>query len=237
MKKLILTLLLGTVITSAFSQKTKDNTLSKQEAAEHWKLLFDGTSAKGWTNTEGVAISTTNGGWEIVDGALTLKKGANGGDIYTTDEYGDFEFTADFNIEPGTNTGIKYFCHKYDQGGNLGCEFQIIDDVLGEDNKLPNHLLGSLYDVLPPVEANKKVNPPGQWNTIKIIAKGKNVQHWVNGKKVLEYTRGSEDYLAGIAKSKFSKVVPVFGTVEKGRIQLQDHHGPVAFKNLKIRVL
>ncbi|MCC8427169.1 DUF1080 domain-containing protein [Mucilaginibacter sp. UR6-11] len=237
MKKLFLTLLMGVVITSAFSQKAKDNTLTKKEAAAHWKLLFDGTSANGWVNGDGSPVTAAPGAWEVVNGALTLKKDAKGGDIYTTDEYGDFEFSADFNIEPGTNTGIKYFCHKYEKGGNLGCEFQIIDDVLGEDNKLPNHLLGSLYDVLPPIEANKKVNPPGQWNTIRIVAKGKKVQHWVNGLKVLEYTRGSDEYLAGVAKSKFSKVEPVFGTVEKGRIQLQDHHGPVAFKNIKVRVL
>lgn len=237
MKKLILILLLAGAMTHAFSQKIKDNTLSKKEAAAHWKLLFDGTTTNGWTNANGAAITAAPGAWEVVNGALTLKKGANGGDIYTADEYGDFEFKADFNIEPGTNTGIKYFCHKYDKGGNLGCEFQIIDDVLGEDNKLANHLLGSLYDVLPPVEANKKVNPPGQWNTIRIVAKGKTVQHWVNGKKVLEYTRGSDEYLAGVAKSKFSKVEPVFGMVEKGRIQLQDHHGPVAYKNIKVRNL
>jgi hypothetical protein len=237
MKTFFLTLLMAAAISPAFSQKTKDNTLTKKEAAAHWKLLFDGTTANGWVNGDGSAVTAAPGAWEVVNGALTLKKDAKGGDIYTTDEYGDFEFTADFNIEPGTNTGIKYFCYKYDKGGNLGCEFQIIDDVLGEDNKLPNHLLGSLYDVLPPIEANKKVNPPGQWNTIRIIAKGKNVQHWVNGVKVLEYTRGSDEYLAGVAKSKFSKVEPVFGTIEKGRIQLQDHHGPVMFKNIKVRVL
>ncbi|MFD2146987.1 3-keto-disaccharide hydrolase [Mucilaginibacter antarcticus] len=166
-----------------------------------------------------------------------FKKGAKGGDIYTSDEYKDFEFTADFNIESGTNTGIKYLFQKYEQGGNLGCEFQIIDDVLGEDNKLPNHLLGSLYDVLPPIEANKKINQPGEWNSIRILVKGNNVQHFINGLKVLEYTRGSEEYRAGVAKSKFSKVQPLFGTVEKGRFQLQDHHGPVTYKNLKVRPL
>jgi hypothetical protein len=237
MKRLFITLLMGVALTSAFGQKAKDNTLTKKEKADNWKLLFDGTTATGWVKGDGSAVTTATGAWEIVDGALTLKKGAQGGDIYTTDEYGDFEFSADFNIETGTNTGIKYLCHKYDKGGNLGCEFQIIDDINGEDNKLANHLLGSFYDVLPPVEANKKVNPPGQWNTIRIVVKGKNVQHWVNGVKVLEYTRGSDEFMAGIAKSKFSKVEPVFGTVEKGRIQLQDHHGPVAFKNIKVRVI
>ncbi len=237
MKRIFLILLMGVAITTAFGQKSKDNTLTKKEKAENWKLLFDGATANGWVKGDGSPIVAAPGAWEIANGALTLKPGANGGDIYTTDEYGDFEFSADFNIEKGTNTGIKYLCHKYDKGGNLGCEFQIIDDVNGEDNKLANHLLGSFYDVLPPIEANKKVNPPGQWNTIRIVVKGKNVQHWVNGVKVLEYTRGSDEFMAGIAKSKFSKVEPVFGTVEKGRIQLQDHHGPVAFKNIKVRAI
>ncbi|MDB4924772.1 DUF1080 domain-containing protein [Mucilaginibacter sp.] len=237
MRKLFLTLIMGAVVTTAFSQKAKDNTLTKKEAGEHWKLLFDGSTATGWTTIDGKPVTAAPGAWEVVDGALTLKKGANGGDIYTADEYGDFEFTADFNIEPATNTGIKYFCYKYNKGGNLGCEFQIIDDVLGEDNKQPNHLLGSLYDVLPPVEAKKKVNPPGQWNTIRVVAKGKHVEHWVNGVKVLEFTRGSKEYLDGVAASKFNKAEPVFGMVDKGRIQLQDHHGPVMFKNIKVRVL
>jgi hypothetical protein len=237
MKKILLTILIGAALSPAFSQKAKDNTLSKKELSDHWKLLFDGSTTTGWTTGDGTPVTAALGAWEIVNGALTLKKDAKGGDIFTVDEYGDFEFVADFNIEPGTNSGIKYLFHKYDKGGNLGCEFQIIDDVLGEDNKLADHLLGSFYDVLPPVEANKKVNPPGQWNTIRIVVKGKNVQHFVNGKKVLEYTRGSEAYLAGVADSKFSKVEPVFGMVQKGRFQLQDHHGPVAFKNIKVRAL
>ncbi|MFD2863231.1 3-keto-disaccharide hydrolase [Mucilaginibacter antarcticus] len=237
MKKIFLTILLGAALSPAFAQKTKDNTLTKKEAGEKWKLLFDGTTAKGWTNSEGQPLTAAPGGWEIINGALTLKKDAKGGDIFTTEEYENFEFVADFNIEPGTNTGIKYLFHKYDKGGNLGCEFQIIDDVLGEDNKLADHLLGSFYDVLPPVEANKRVNPPGQWNTIRVLVKGNNVQHFVNGKKVLEYTRGSEAFLAGVTDSKFNKVEPTFGTVEKGRFMLQDHHGPVKFKNIKVRAL
>ena len=224
-------------ITVAYGQSKQDNTLSKKETRQNWKLLFDGTTATGWTQEDGSPIKVQPGAWEIESGALILKKGAKGGDIFTIDEYKNFEFTADFKIDPGTNTGIKYLFQKYEQGGNLGCEFQIIDDVLGEDNKLPNHLLGSLYDVLPPVEANKKVNPPGEWNSISILVNGNKVQHCINGRKVLEYTRGSKEYLAGVARSKFSKVQPVFGMIEKGRFQLQDHHGPVAYKNLKVREL
>ncbi len=236
MRKLFLIGVMGMMISLAYGQ-TIDNTLTAKEKKDNWKLLFDGSTANGWVSADGKPVTAAPGAWEIVNGALTLKKGATGGDIYTTDEYGDFEFTADFNIEPATNTGIKYFCYHYTKGGYLGCEFQIIDDVLGEDNKQANHLLGSLYDVLAPVEANKKVNPPGQWNTIRIVAKGQHVEHWVNGIKVLDYTRGSKAYLDGVAGSKFSKAEPVFGMVDKGRIQLQDHHGPVMFKNIKVRVL
>lgn len=237
MKKTVLTLFMGFALIAAYGQQSIDNTLSKKEARARWKLLFDGKTTAGWIKGDGTPLVASTGGWDIIDGALTLKKDAKGGDIYTNDEYGNFEFSADFNIEPGTNTGIKYLFHKYEQGGNLGCEFQIIDDVLGEDNKLPDHLLGSLYDVLPPTETQKKVNPPGHWNSITILVKGKNVQHFVNGVKILEYVRGSSAYLAGIADSKFSKVYPVFGMVDKGRFQLQDHHGAVAFKNIKVREL
>lgn len=237
MKKVFLTLVMGVILSTAFSQKAQDNTLSGKEKREHWKLLFDGTTTTGWISATGQPVTAAPGAWEVINGALTLKKGASGGDIYTTDEYADFEFTAEFNIEPGTNTGIKYFCYKYDKGGNLGMEYQIIDDKLGEDTKQANHLLGSLYDVLAPDEAKKKVNPPGEWNTIRIVSKGKHVEHWLNGVKILVYDRGSKAYLDGVAASKFSKAEPVFGMIEKGRIQLQDHHDPVAFKNIKVRVL
>ncbi|GAB3926841.1 3-keto-disaccharide hydrolase [Mucilaginibacter myungsuensis] len=238
MKKILLMLLTAVFIGNyAFAQSMPDNVLNPKEKKQGWKLLFDGSTTTGWTSGDGKPTVAAQGAWEIDNGTLTLKKEAKGGDIFTVDEFGDFEFTADFNLVAGTNSGIKYFFTKYDKGGNLGCEFQIIDDVNGEDNKLADHLLGSLYDVLPPVETKKKVNPPGQWNTIRVIAKGKNVQHFVNGVKVLEYTRGSKEYADCVADSKFSKVEPMFGTVEKGRIMLQDHHGPVAFKNLKIRSL
>jgi hypothetical protein len=231
MKKIFLTLLISMILPYAYGQ---DNTLTHKEQKEHWKLLFDGKTSNGWTTSDGQPVPA---GWDLSNGAMTLKKGAVGGDIYTADEYSDFELSVDFNIEPGTNSGVKYFCAKYQPGGNLGMEYQVIDDVLGEDTKQANHLCGSLYDVLPPDESKKKVNPPGQWNTIRIVAKGKNVEHWLNGVKILAYTRGSKAYLDAVALSKFNKAVPVFGMVEKGRIQLQDHHGPVSFKNIKIRTL
>jgi hypothetical protein len=234
MKKLISPLML-LLLMSAFSFSQADNALTSKEKKEGWVLLFDGVSTNGWTTSRGQPIP--EGGWEIINGCINTIIGDKGGDIITIDEYSDFELSVDFKITPGCNSGIKYFFTTYESGGNLGCEYQIIDDKLGEDTKQANHLCGSLYDVLPPIESKKRVNPPGEWNTIRIVAKGKNVEHWMNNVRILEYTRGDKIFTDAVSKSKFSKVVPPFGTVEKGHILLQYHGGLVSFKNIKIKVL
>jgi hypothetical protein len=208
--------------------------LSKKEIKDGWVLLFDGTTTKGWTTPDNKPVPA---GWVVKDGTISTVKGAKGGDIVTVEEYKDFDFSVDYNIEPGCNSGIKYFYTKYPTGGNLGMEYQILDDQLAEDNKLATHLCGSFYDAITPNAAVKKVNAPGQWNTIRIVCKGKNVEHWLNGRKILEFTRGSETYKEAVAKSKFNKTVPVFGMVEKGKILLQEHGGLVSFRNIKIKLL
>lgn len=226
---MIIMLLIGTIVNA---QTT--NSLSKKEKKQGWILLFDGKSTDGWTTSGGKPVPS---GWKVQDGSLTTVKDGRGGDIVTVGEYKDFEFSVDYNITPGCNSGVKYFFTKYATGGNLGMEYQVLDDQLAEDNKLANHLCGSFYDVLPPNEGVKKVNPAGQWNTVHIVCKGQNVEHWLNGKKILEFTRGSENYTAAVAKSKFNKAVPAFGTVEKGKILLQEHGGVVSFRNIKIKLL
>lgn len=212
----------------------KANALTAKERKAGWVLLFDGQSTAGWTTPSGKQVPA---GWEVKDGLLATVKGAKGGDIITSQEFSDFELVLDYNIEPGCNSGVKYFYTRYEKGGNLGMEYQILDDKLAEDNKKENHLAGSFYDVLPPVAAKKKVHAPGQWNTVRIIAKGNKVEHWLNGVKILEFIRGSQDFTAAVAQSKFSKAEPAFGTVGKGHILLQEHGGAVAFRNIKIKPL
>jgi hypothetical protein len=232
MRKLIylsfLLFLLSTFVNSQVS-----NTLSTKEKNEGWALLFDGISTNGWTTSRGQPIP--KGGWEIKDSCINTIVGGKGGDIITVNEYSDFDLSVDFKITPGCNSGVKYFFTTYENGGNLGCEYQILDDILGEDNKLANHLCGSFYDVLPPDETKKKVNSPGEWNTMRVVAKGKSVEHWLNGVKILEFIRGDKVYTDAVALSKFNKTIPVFGMVEKGHILLQYHGGLVSFRNIKIK--
>jgi hypothetical protein len=236
MKKIIVFLIPFLLITFPGITQT-DNNLSSKEKKKGWILLFDGISTNGWTTTRDQPVPSSGGGWEVVDGCINTVMQGKGGDIITVNEYSNFDLTVDFKITPGCNSGVKYLFTRYEPGGLLGCEYQILDDKLATDNKLANHLCGSLYDVLPPDESEKRINPPGEWNTIRIIVKGDKVQHLLNGIVILKYNRGDQVFTEGVAKSKFSKAVPPFGTVEKGHILLQYHGGLVSFKNIKIRII
>ena len=208
--------------------------LSAKEIKQGWILLFDGKTTNGWITPD---AKTVPAGWEVKDGCITTVKGAKAGDIITVGEYSDFDFSVEYNIEPGCNSGIKYFYTKYATGENLGLEYQILDDQLAEDNKKANHLCGSFYDVFPPNESIKKVNAPGQWNSIRIVSKGKKVEHWLNGVKIVKFIRGEKAYTDGVALSKFNKTVPAFGMIDKGHILLQEHGGVISFRNIKIKLL
>jgi hypothetical protein len=125
----------------------------------------------------------------------------------------------------------------------LGLEFQILDDEHHPDAKLGvdgNRTLASLYDILPrgKLMTNVGIAPKvDKWQHARIVAKADGtVEHWLNGVKVLEFKRGSEDFRARVAASKF-KSTPGFGEAPKGRILLQDHGDAVAYRSIKIRPL
>jgi len=145
----------------------------------------------------------------------------------------------DFKISSGGNSGIKYYVDttiNKGPGSSIGLEYQILDDELHPDAKLGAHegsrTVCSLYDLIQ-ADPTKPINPVGEWNTAYISSKDNHVEHWLNGVKVLEYERGSPEFLKLVAESKYAKW-PNFGTLEKGEILLQDHGDRASFKNIKI---
>lgn len=212
------------------------NTLTEQEKQEGWKLLWDGKSGDGWRSIGKDEFPAQ--GWEIKDGVLTVlpknPKGT-GGDIITKEKFTNFILKADFMLTPAANSGIKYFFDPKVNGGTT-LEYQVLDAAhpdaaKGRDG---NRKIGSFYDVMPAVNAHPK--PLGEWNTAMIVSKGKHVEHWLNGEKVVEFERGSEAFRAAVALSKFSKN-PNWGEQTSGSILLQDHTDKVSYRNLKIKVL
>ena len=228
-----------------------DNTLTAEEQAAGWRLLWDGKTTTGWRSAK--AENFPAKGWEIKDGVLSVlatggAESAAGGDIITRERFSQFELVLDFKITPGANSGIKYFCQpnldpitgtgaKTTTGSAIGLEYQILDDARHPDAKLGrdgNRTIGSLYDLIT-AAASKQPNPIGEWNTARLLVQGNHIEHWLNGQKVLAYERGTPAFREIVALSKY-KSIPGFGEWADGHILLQDHGDAVSFRNIKLRV-
>jgi len=220
------------------------NTLTSAEREAGWRLLWDGHTTWGWRGARSETFPEK--GWEIADGALTVLEtgGAEaeaGGDIITEDEYANFELRLEFRMTEGANSGIKYFVDpelNKGKGSAIGLEYQILDDAVHPDATMGrdgNRTLASLYDLIP-ASKSKETRPMGEWNEARIISEGPFVEHWLNGKKVLGYERGSQEFRELVAQSKY-KVWKDFGEAPEGHILLQDHGNRVSFRNIAIRVL
>jgi hypothetical protein len=222
------------------------NDLSEYEEKSGWRLLFDGSTSKGWVKAYSNAFP--DHGWVIKDGTITVQASGGemdhgGGDIVTIRQYKAFDLSFDFKMTPGANSGVKYFVTLKEQntgGAGIGLEYQVLDDSLHPDAKLGrdgDRTLASLYDLIPAAKQRRFLRPMGEWNTGRIIVTPDNhVEHYLNGVKVLEYERGSADFKALVAISKY-KIWPSFGEAPEGHILLQDHGNEVSYRSIKIRVL
>jgi hypothetical protein len=219
-----------------------DNTLTAAEQAEGWKLLFDGSSVSQWRGA--YAKDFPSRGWKVMQGELRGEfssgmEAGDGGDIVTRDVYGDFEMYFDWKLGPGGNSGVKYFVEEREPkpaGSQPGYEYQIIDDAnyIYNGKKLtPRLKTASIYDVIP---ADKPDVSMGVWHRSHIRVQKNHIQHWLDGKEVLNIDRSSAVFAEGVRTSKF-RDYPGFATISAGHILLQDHGHNVAFKNLKIRRL
>jgi hypothetical protein len=217
------------------------NDLSHAEKAQGFELLFDGKSVDNFKSARGDEFPSQ--GWEVKEGVLTvLASGGDpakkGGDIITRKEYGAFELKFDFNFTEGANSGIKYGLGN--NGPSIGLEYQILDDNKHPDANngvVGNRKLASLYDLIPAETEPRYVNGPGLWNRGRIVVEADGtVQHWLNGRKLIEYTRGNNIYRALVARSKYVDFEG-FGLAAKGPVLFQDHNDTVHFRSIKIREL
>jgi len=213
------------------------NRLTPEEQKAGWTLLFDGKSLDGWRGYK--KADATDSRWKVEDGFLMLPPD-NGRDthgerdIITKETFGSFELSFEWRIAKGGNSGVKYLVLE-DQDSAIGHEYQIIDDVAHADAKVgPQRQTAAFYDVLP--AADRPTKPAGELNTTRIVVRGKHVEHWLNGKRVLQYELDSPEVRAAIAKSKF-KDIERFGKPQNAHILLQDHGNQVWFRNIKIRKL
>jgi hypothetical protein len=217
--------------------------LSAKEKAAGWQLLFDGKTTSGWREFQKDKFPEK--GWVVKDGMLVHEKNSKdyrAGDIITTEQFDNFELKLEVKLTSKGNSGVKYLVTEDKTLGNqknaVSFEFQVLDDDLHPDAKKGkdgNRTMGSLYDLIPAAK-DKLVKPIGEWNELRLVVDGNNVEHWMNGKKTLSFVRGSPELKGLIADSKFKDVVG-FGEAPKGHILLQDHNDEIAFRNIRLRKL
>ncbi|RYZ08791.1 MAG: DUF1080 domain-containing protein [Alphaproteobacteria bacterium] len=214
-------------------EATGANTLTAEQSAQGWKLLFNGTDLTGW---KGYKKDKPGDAWKVEDGTLALTAGG-AGDLMTVEVYGPFELSYEWKISPNGNSGVIYLIQedaKAENTYNTGPEMQVLDNDGHADGKIPSHRAGALYDIETPPDG--AVKPVGEWNEAVVRFTGSEIEHWLNGKLVSESSYGDDAWKAKVAASKF-KQWPLFGTFAKGHIALQDHGDKVWYRNIKVRAI
>jgi hypothetical protein len=216
------------------------NTLTPQEKAAGWRLLFDGQTLNGWRNYKQAKPGPE---WQVSDGAIVLKRGTKPGDagrlrtgLMTEAQFGDFALAVEWRISPGGNSGIFYrLSESGQQPWESGIEMQVLDNQRHPDAKHgSDRQAGACYALYGP--ATDATRPVGEWNQAQVLVRKNHVEHWLNGQKLLAYELGSEDWQRRVGQTKF-KDFPGYGRSPQGHILLQDHNFHVEFRNIKIRPL
>ena len=159
-------------------------------------------------------------------------------DLSTDQQFTNFELSIDWKASKGGNSGVMYGVvedPKYKTAWMTRPEYQFIDDV-GFPQKLEEWQKAGANYAMHVASADKPLKPVGEWNTTKIVVYGKHVEHWLNGKKVVEFERWNDEWQKLRDSGKW-KEAPDYGTAKTGRIALQDHGSIFWFRNVKIRPL
>jgi hypothetical protein len=215
MKRNYLLALISVGVFSCGSGTKTENTQITEAEDEGWIYLFDGTSTEGWRAYNGDKLPPQ---WTIdEEGALTfdtekrLEEDWQGGKdiIYAAEEFDNFELYMEWKLPAGGNSGIFYHLKENEPGGPpaIAPEYQLLDDLGWEE--INNATLaewqktGADYAMYAADTTQKIVKPAGEWNTSKIIFTPEKVEHWLNGKKIVEFVPWSEDWYERKAAGKW----------------------------------
>lgn len=207
---------------------------AQKENTSEWISLNEASDWRGYN------MDTLPGNWSIEDGIITCygEAGDVGGDIMSTEQFNNFEFSFEWKITEGGNSGVFYHVVEdtiYHSPYQTGPEYQVLDDA-GVKEPLENwHMAGADY-AMHGAKDSKKLKPAGEWNSGRIVFNQGQVEHWLNGEKIVEFDKNSEDWIAKRNSGKW-KDFPGYGKTNDGYLALQDHGAGVWYRNLKIRRL
>ncbi|MFN5422395.1 MAG: DUF1080 domain-containing protein [bacterium] len=198
--------------------------LNPEELKAGFEVLFDGANLDKWVgNKEGYLLDN---GTMVVDPTAH-----GGGNIYTKDEYDNFNYRFEFQLTPGANNGLGIRAPLEGDAAYVGMELQILDSEAEiYKNLKPYQYHGSIYGVYPAKRGYLK--PVGEWNQQEVVAKGTKIKVILNGQVILDtdiknfIKNGTPDKQnhPGLARSK-------------GHIGFLGHGDVLRFRNIRIKKL
>lgn len=203
-------------------------------------VLFDGRTLNGWYWEKGAAVSVPS--WEARHGLLVTTPG-HGKEVYllTREEFEDFDFQFEWRAEAAANSGVKYRIQMFGDSKRrlepVGLEYQITDDLANPDAlSTPRHAAGALYDYVAPVKT--KPAGPGVWHQGRIVVRGRQVEHWLDGERVVNVDLDSPEAEASFELSpRQSRHMLRRQEKRRSALALQIHDGVVEFRNLRVQRL
>jgi hypothetical protein len=195
------------------------NTLTPEETAAGWQLLFDGKSLDGWR------ASDAPGSFSVKDGAIVVR-GPRSHLFYQgpvqQHEFRNFELKVDVKTFPKANSGV-YFHTQWQEVGwpSLGYEVQV-----NNSHSDPSRT-GGLWGVQ---DQPKVISPDGQWFTLTVRVDGKHITTFVNAEKTADYTEEQPIVRKKGLEQRY---------LARGTFALQGHdpESEVHFRSIKVRVL
>ena len=182
-------------------------------AEKKFTLLFDGTTLDGWKQS---------GNWKIQKDQSVHRVGPGGSLTYTKSKIpDDFELRFEWKVGEGANSGVYYRPGQY--------EYQILHNQKHGEGKNPRTSAASLYFCMAP--SHDATKPAGQWNTGRIVCKGTVIQHWLNGKKVIDFDYTAERWAFNVdlLQKRGANL-----TSRGGHLSLQDHGDPVWYRKIRL---
>ncbi len=199
------------------------NKLTEKEKSKGFALLFNGKDMTGWTGD--------TKGYSAKDGKIVLEPRLSSGNLYTVGEYGDFILRFEFRLTPGANNGLAIRTPLSGNPAYEAMELQILDNTAPKYKELkPYQFHGSIYGVVPAKRGYLK--PIGEWNSEKVIAKGRRIKVILNGTTIVE----ADIDEASTPKAMDGRDHPGLKR-DKGHIGFCGHGDYLEFRNIRIRSL
>lgn len=224
----------GVLFAPAEDKKVDSISLFNGKDLTGWKLRHPASDKRSSKWSVASAVKLKDGminqlTGEKGEGVLLNGDDGRGIDLLSEATHGDCELHIEFVVPKGSNSGV-YFQGQY--------EVQILDSFGKKDAELKYGDCGGIYNTAPPRTNASKA--PGEWQSFDVVFQAP--RFGADGKKT--------------ANAKFLKVThngvvihenvevkgpttAALGGAEKpqGPLMLQGDHGPVAFRNIKMKPL